>query len=160
MKPVIDSETKRIPIGFNGTAAGAISEITVVNALDIPTAADVDVKTGTVVKAVYVELWVIGDAAATGTFYSHVEKLPSGITKMTYSQSLSPNDYGNKKNILYSTQGLFPETGQNPVPIMRQWIKIPKGKQRFGLKDKIVVNIAATVAAIDWCGLLVYKRFN
>ncbi len=145
-------------------ASGAINNHNVVNAVIAPaTTLAGDVVQGAIVKAIYIERWIVGDqaAAASGTFLLAIDKVPAGATAMTFAQSANLGGYPNKKNILYTTQGIVSDIrdGSNPVPIIRGWIKIPKGKQRMGLGDRIVVNFSA-INAIRICGVSTYKEYT
>lgn len=120
---------------------------------------------GSVIKAVYIELWLLSDETEVSSYVLTVEKAIGAQGDPTFTQMTTLDAYVNKKNVLYSSQGLLAggsgsSTG-NPTPVLRQWIKIPKGKQRFGLFDRLKVNIAAIGAAdIEGCGLTIYKSYN
>ena len=99
-----------------------------------------EVSEGAIVKAVFIEIW-IENSANTGTFGLAVIKTPQGSAP-NYTNLSALGTYNNKKNVLFYSQGLPPNDGvSGPVPIIRQWIKIPKGKQRFGLGDRLYVAI-------------------
>ncbi len=115
---------------------------------------------GNVVKAVYLEYWVIG-TFSLGSFVVTVEKSPAGAGPPTFTELALLDSYQNKKNILYTTQGLMAEDNQNPTPVLRQWIKIPKGKQRFGLEDRLRINFASlTGEDLQFCGFTLYKSYS
>jgi len=134
-----------------------IVDVTVTPAGTSPT----DVIAGTTVKAVYVELWVGSTSNAHGTTVICLCKNQQNAgVSFANMQDLQNAPF--KKDIYYTTQGLTPDSNANPVPFIRQWIKIPKGKQRFGLGDTlnlIVANIDPTVE-IEYCGLVIYKAYN
>ncbi len=117
------------------------------------------VRIGSTIKAVYVEFWINADSSQLGSFQLTVEKLSSGQGNMSFIDAGQLHDYPNKKNIFYTTQGLAGDNNANPMPIVRQWIKIPKGKQRMGLGDIIAVNIAALESNITRCGLMIFKEY-
>ncbi len=117
-----------------------------------------EVEEGDLVKAVFIERWLTSDDATQSSFVLSVEKLPGNQPTMTFAQSIAMNTYPNKKNILYVTEGLVSPVAQNPTPVIRQWIGIPKGKQRMGLGDRILVNIAAIANGITFCGFNVFKE--
>jgi len=119
-----------------------------------------DVVEGSIVKAVYIEIWLMSDDAALSTFQLNVEKSSEQMSAMSFAQSILLHNYANKKNVLYSTQGLVGPSTSNPIPVIRTWIKIPKGKQRFGLGDKLKVNISAITNGLKWCGMFVYKEYQ
>ncbi len=144
-------------------ASGAILNVVVVDAIAKGAARSntFDVEEGAVIKAVYVEAWLKSDATAgnstqqTTTF----EKISSGQNTMTVTEALNLQAYENKKNILYTTQGVLGDLTTQAVPVIRQWIAIPKGKQRMGLSDRLVLNINVVGAAIDLCGNFIYKEY-
>ncbi len=137
----------------NGEAVSAVTVNAITNSQDI--------REGSVVKAIYVERWLIGNGAAgvNAQFNLTVEKKRALEADMTFAQSATLTAYPNKKNILYTTQGIVPSSdGGNTVPVIRQWIAIPKGKQRFGLDDEIMVNVAFTTAGTT-CGIEIFKEY-
>jgi len=143
---------------------GTIVVQDVVDAVAAPASATTsEVKQGSLVKAIYFERWMAADVSA-GVFVQFVltvEKLPSSVTEMTFTQSNNLSSYTNKKNILYTTQGILNASinGSQAVPVIRQYILIPKGKQRMGLGDRIVVNIAV-LQTMAVCGIETYKEYT
>ncbi len=122
-----------------------------------------DVKEGSIIKAVYLEVWAKGTGAADADTQMNfaVYKNPGGQNTMTYTDTLNMMAYDNKKNIFFVSQGVIGGVGGGQsVPIIRQWIKIPKGKQRFGVKDSLQFIIGTTGEAMQICGLAVYKEYQ
>ncbi len=120
-----------------------------------------DIVQGTVIKAIYIELWILGNSTAETSFVIMFEKSPGGQADPTFTEMSTLDAYPNKKNVLYCTQGLVGDNATNAVPVYRGWIKIPKGKQRFGLNDDFKINIASLGATgVDFCGLTIYKGYN
>ncbi len=117
-----------------------------------------EVEEGAIVKAVFVELWVTSDDTSGSSFVATLEKLPGSGGSMSYAESIDLFSYTNKKNILYTTMGLVGPNDEVPIPLIRQWFKIPKGKQRFGLGDKLVLNISAITNGLNYCGHALYKE--
>ncbi len=145
-------------------ATGVTQTLNVVDAVVAPATSNAfDVIQGAVIKAVFIELWLIGDGATDTTvqFTVTVEKRVANSAAITTSQQANLGGYPNKKNILYTTQGLLGPTidGQSSVPVIRGWQKIPKGKQRFGLDDKLAINITA-IGALRACGIFIYKEYR
>ena len=120
-----------------------------------------EVQEGAIVKAIYVELWIIG-ATLDQFFTITLSKDVSGITALTFAQMTDLNAWSNKKNILYTTQGLASNDGVgNPIAIIRQWFKIPKSKQRFGLGDAVRLSIASRGSDdIKYCGFATFKSYT
>ncbi len=106
------------------------------------------------------ELWVMAAGAQPGATTVIVEKLPGPATNISAGDMANLHDYNNKKNIFYTTQGLVGDSNTNPAPLIRQWIKIPKGKQRFGLNDRLNFTILGLVDDIEYCGLSIFKAYN
>ncbi len=120
------------------------------------------VKEGAIVSACYVELWLSQDSASTiGSYTVILEKVPGVGGTITAGDMAALHDYDNKKNIFFTGQGLLTPNDGGQVPVMRQWYKIPKSKQRFGLGDTLSVsyrNNNVTAIDINHCGLFVYKE--
>ncbi len=145
-------------------ASGAIVNDRIIDAVVAPANTKVDdVIEGAVIKAVYIERWILGEGAAAvpSQFTLTVEKLQGGQGFMTFTESQNLASYDNKKNILYTTQGIVGEAsvGASTVPILRTWILIPKGKQRFGLGDELVCNIGFVTSGRR-CGVETYKEYR
>ncbi len=121
-----------------------------------------DVVEGSIIKAVYLELWFKGNAVA-GTedkFQLIIEKVPAGQTAITFAQMNSLMGYENKKNILHSAQGVTGDLTTQALPIFRGWLKIPKGKQRFSIGDELRYAVSTTGATANNCGLCIFKEFK
>jgi len=122
-----------------------------------------EVVEGAVVKAVYLERWIGSNTGIepAGSVVMILEKAPAGVANPTFTEMTTLDAYANKKNILYTTQGIVASNTGNPIPFARQWFKIPKGKQRMGLEDEIRVTIAAIgTEDLSFCGMAVYKSYN
>ncbi len=121
-----------------------------------------DVVEGSIVKQVYIELWVKSFAGAgeDTKFQLVIEKLPVNANPITFTEMNNLMSYVNKKNILYTSQGVIGDLTTQSIPITRQWHSIPKGKQRFGLGDELVMTLSATAAVIQRCGLAIFKEWK
>ncbi len=157
MKPRVITIKHYVPNPIDTVIAAAIENIVFINAVANPTSA-IDVSEGSTISAVWVELWVLADAQNVGSTIITLEKKPANAPNMTTVNAANLFAYNNKKNILYTTQGLTSEQNANAVPIIRQWFKIPKGKQRFGLGDQMVLNISAAQEGVENCGMFIFKE--
>ncbi len=158
----INSIKHYVHIENASTATGAIRANVIVSAVSAPAVgANLEVKEGALVKAIFLEYWVKSEAAAnTDTkFQMMYEKVPSGQVSVTFAQMNNLGTYQNKKNVLYFTQGVLGDTNTDSVAIHRSWFLIPKGKQRMGLGDRIVVSLTATGTAVQNCGFTTYKEY-
>ncbi len=115
-------------------------------------------------KACYVEFWVSQDSASVvGSYTVILLKDPGGNAVPTTGNLAALHDYDNKKNILFTAQGLLTPNDGGQVPVLRGWYKIPKGKQRMGLGDTMRITIRnnnATAIDINFCGLVIYKEYT
>ena len=117
-----------------------------------------DVEEGAIISACFVEFWIVNEGNAPGQFVCALLKLPAGVDPPDATDMLNLQAYPNKKNILFTSQGVLQSGAVQAVPIIRNWYKIPKGKQRFGLGDRLVFMTQAVGEDIDRCGVSVYKE--
>ncbi len=161
MRPVITSKKHYTQQSLFAIAAAARSATVIVTAVKV---ADVsaanEVEDGSLVKAVYIEMWVTGDDAVQGSGIWALYKLPAGGASITAAELASLDSYDNKKNILHTGMGLFPPNTQNPMNLVKGWFKIPKGKQRFGLGDRLEFAILAQSDGVQACGFETYKEYT
>ncbi len=162
MRAPIRSEKHYVQMSLTTVAASTINTKVLIDAVKMADKSTVaQVLEGAVVKAVFVELWVLG-SSANATFIATLTKFPSGLAPFSTTDMAALGGADNKKNILYVTQGLASNDGiAAPLPVIRQWFKIPKSKQRFGLGDTLELQVFAQQAvAVDICGVAVYKEYT
>ncbi len=121
-----------------------------------------EVEEGGIVKAVFIEWWYKGNSADGGTvqFTTVLEKVPAGATSISVSELSNLMTYPNKKNILFTSQGVLGDLQTQAIPVIRNWFKIPKGKQRFGLGDRLILNVIPIGATMNNCGFSIYKEYK
>jgi len=162
VRPVIHSTKHYVQITLS-TAATVTRNVEVLATAVEGTAANLalEVVEGTLIKAIYLEIWAIG-GSSDEFFTAVVLKLPGGLGAPSFTNMTDLNSYPNKKNILYTTQGLASNDGiAMPLPLFKGWIKIPRGKQRMGLGDTISFIIASRGAdKITYCGFATYKEYS
>ncbi len=162
MRPIIHSVKHYVQFPIDQISTGARQIITLATAVESTLAnLSTEVPEGTLVKAVYVELW-LDNQSNLGESIVILEKTVAGQTPASFSNMGNLFAYENKKNILFTHQGLTSnDVGGNPVNIMRAWFKIPKGKQRMGLGDSIEIVIANVSANnLNRCGFAIYKEYS
>ncbi len=156
VRPTINSDKHYVHHAVSNVASGARTNINLIT-VDNQLAAVTDVRVGAIVKAIYVEMWIDGDTSSN-TVQGVVYKRPSGVAALTTTNFSNMTAYGNKKNVLEYHQGLNPASG-NMVALFRHWIKIPKGKQRFGIGDILSLAINSIGTEIHMCGFAVFKEY-
>ncbi len=161
MRAVINSEKRIVQHTLGNVLTGTVGNIPIVICLQDPASSSAtNVGPGTVVKAVYVELWILGAGAQIATFTAILHKLTSGADNPNSTDMGNLTGWANKKNILETHQGIAGDNNSNPIPHFRGWIKIPKGKQRFGLGDSLNISIKAISDEVEFCGVSIYKAYN
>ncbi len=162
MRPVIHSKKHYHQMTLSTVTTGAKVDNAIITSVETILAnLNNEVAEGAVVKACYVELWVIG--SVSNQFFTIVLAKQSGGTDVFSTTELA--DLGgadNKKNILFTSQGLASNDGiAAPIPVMRGWYKIPKSKQRFGLGDKLTLQVMSRGSDdIIFCGFATYKEYT
>ncbi len=159
MRPPIHSKKHYVQESLMTITAGAVDTNIMVNAIEQPVALP-DVVEGALVKAIFIERWVRTNDTAPGAFTAIVVKHNGGVNDPSAAEMAALGDWNNKKNILYTTQGLSNDTNSIATPFLRNWIKIPKGKQRMGLGDTIRLHIFAQALDQNVCGFATYKEYN
>ncbi len=162
MRPPIHSKKHYFQTSLTNVATGTVNTQQIIVTVEGPSADLVnEVVEGSVIKAVYLEMWGIG-SVSDQFFTAAVIKLQGGFGTPSVANMAALGDYPNKKNILYTTQGLASNDGiAGPYPLFKGWIKIPKGKQRFGLADQLIWILSSRGSAtITICGFATYKEYT
>ncbi len=162
MRPVIHSQKHYVQITRSSVSTVSNNNERLINAVAVSNKNLVDeVEEGATVKAVYVELWVL-DTGNDGSHIVILSKPPQDNAGPVFSNMNALGNYNNKKNILFTHQGLSPNDGVgDPQMVMRGWYKIPKSKQRFGLGDSLVLSITNnSLNDLDYCGFATYKEYT
>ncbi len=164
MRAPIHSKKHIFQISQSTVGQGLVVTTTFVAAAEGASTTPQGVEEGAIVKACYVEYWVSQDSASVvGSYTVILYKDPGGANIPTTAQVAALHDYDNKKNILFTAQGLLTPTDGGQVPVLRGWYKIPKGKQRMGLGDKLRITIRnnnASAIDINFCGLAIFKEYT
>jgi len=151
-----------VPYAIDGITTGTTQNIIIVSAVTLlATNLNNEVTEGNQVKACYFELW-LQNTGNLGEFIMVIEKVQDSQPGATFAEMASLMTYTNKKNILYTTQGLTSNDGvSGPVNVIRGWVKIPKGKQRFGFGDRLIMSIANVSANdLNRCGISIFKEYK
>jgi len=162
VRPMVHSVKHYVQYPIDQIGTGARQSIPIVTAVardDVNLANEIN--EGSSVKAVFFEMWFQNEGNL-GEFIMTITKDPDGGVGPSFGEMATLNDFSNKKNILYTTQGLTSNDGiSGPINIIRSFLRIPKSKQRFGLGDSINICIS-NVSANDLvrCGFSTYKEYS
>ncbi len=162
MRPIVHSKKHYVQVSLSTVANGAVANELLIQSIESGANDPFEVEQGAIVKAIYVEFWLTQASSSVGSFVGGVYKQPGTGLLMTAANAAALHDWDNKKNVFYTTQGLSPANTVQLQPVIKGWIKIPKGKQRFGLGDKFrffLRNLNAT-DDINYCGFATYKEYS
>ncbi len=164
MKPVIKTKKHIFQISQSTVSQAAVVNTIFLEAEEGTGTTPRVVEEGAIVKACYVEFWISQDSASVvGSYTCILAKIPGIGIVPTAADLAALHDWDNKKNIFFTAQGLLTPNDGGQVPILRGWYKIPKGKQRFGLNDRMVVSLRnnnATAIDQNFCGVCIFKEMT
>ncbi len=162
MRPIIHSVKHIVQVPLSAITTASRENILIASAVE-GTVANLatEVPEGTIIKAVHVEMWVDNDSGG-GHHIAILEKVPNNVNGANFADMGNLFAYTNKKNILFTEQGITPNDGvSSPLPIANQWFKIPKGKQRMGLGDRLVLTLSNVSSQnLNRCGTFIYKEYS
>ncbi len=164
MRPVIHSVKHYVQMSRFAVPTVSLVSQDLVNTVKAtgPTIGAVDeVVEGAIVKACYIELWALDDGN-DGSEVVILTKTGLDSSGPTFTEANALGNYNEKKNVLFVHQGLTSNDGiTSPILVMRGWYKIPKSKQRFGIGDKLTLNMANNgLNSINYCGFATYKEYT
>ncbi len=160
MKAPIHSRKHYVQQTLTTVLAGTSNNLQPIFAVNATLAnSNFEVAEGAIIKAVFVEMWARGAETSPGSVLLTIVKTPDSQTP-TFTDMTNLDAYTNKKNVLYHTQGLTNDGAADAIPFIRQWFKIPKSKQRFGLGDSLFVVTSAQALDTNICGFVTYKEYS
>ncbi len=162
VRPMVHSQKHYVQQSIATVTGSAKLDITLVDAVSVGNKNLVtEVEEGNSIKAIFLEMWIRGGEAAAGSGICALYKNPGGSTPFTTTELAAMGTAENKKNVLFFQQGLFNDQDADAISVARQWFKIPKSKQRFGLGDRLIFTVFAQ-GAIDLhvCGFTTYKEYS
>ncbi len=163
MRPIIQSTKHYVQFPIDQITTATRQAIVLVEAVESTVAnAATEVVEGAIVKAIYIELWLQNSANLGEEIVVVFKDVVGGAGAPNFAEMSALFTFKNKKNILFTHQGLSSNDGVgNPIPVIRSWIKIPKGKQRMGLGDRITMSIANVSSNdLNRCGFSIYKEYT
>jgi len=163
MKAVINSVKHIVQKSLDLITEQTVQNIPVAITVTTEPTTPASVVVGSIIKAIYLEYWLLGEGSQPTTATWSLEKLPNSGTPMSQVDSQNLHDYPNKANLFKIGQGIVGDANANPIPVVREWITIPKGKQRMAQGDLWNFNISAVgeaQAGVEICGLAIYKEYQ
>ncbi len=146
-------------------AAGAVNSIAIADATDTPSlAATASVETGSKVNGIYLRVEIASNEAislgAIPNVYMYVAKNPGNNVTLPTANAVGSND--NKRFVLHQEMSMIENKGQgsNARTLFNGVIVIPKGMQRFGPDDALILNILCPALDTVQCVQCHYKEFR
>ncbi len=143
-----------------------IISVVLVQASDTPVIGSVtQVITGAKVHGIYLHVEV-SHTSGTGrpNIYMMIFKNPGGNLSNGSFVPKGEGAFDNKKFVMHQEMILMSGDAGNglPRPLFNGVIKIPRGYNRFGPGDQLVMNIVTGTAGVvaDWCLQCHYKEFR
>ncbi len=161
VRPMVHSTKHYVQHSIGTVVVGTNEDATI--ALSVPVSDKntvAEVEEGSTIKAVYCELWIRSAATAAASFTFILCKRPSNVAVPSDADMAALGDWDNKKNILFTAQGLINDVDSTALNLYRGWIKIPKGKQRMGLGDRISWHLRTVGQSLNFCGFETYKEYQ
>ncbi len=119
-----------------------------------------EVDEGNSIKAIYVELWARAGSTTPSSGQMIIYKSPSDTSNPNTTDMAALGDWDGKKNIFYTTMGLFNDQDADAIALYKGWLKIPKGKQRMGLGDELKISVFTPTIDLQICGFATYKEYS
>ncbi len=156
---IIDSVKHEIRYSALLANGGSTKEVVIAAAVNVP-AADNEVKTGSLIKAIFFENNYNAEGNLTILFDWAIYKLKSGQPTTIFDPAI-PNEPTRSQVFLWGME--MPAGINNSSSIKRiGTLLIPKGKQRMSEGDQwiLVFRSTAGVAQEDACGHFIYKEYR
>ncbi len=161
VRPMVHSTKHYVQFSIATVVGGTPLQLIVANAVAVSAKDQVDeVEEGSTIKAVYAELWLRSSSATPSSGQAIFFKESSDTSPPTAIEMAALGDWDNKKNILYTTMGLFNDNDADAIAIFKGWLKIPKGKQRMGLGDSLRWSVFCPTIDCNICGFATYKEYT
>ncbi len=160
VRPIIHSIKHIVQFSIATVTGGAVNHLVVIASVaDLPNTV-AEVKEGSIVKAVYIELWIRAGSTTPSSGQLIIYKKTGDQSNPSTTDMAALGNWDNKKNIFYTTMGLYNDQDADATLAFKGWVKIPKGKQRFGLGDRIQISIFTPTIDLQTCGFSVYKEYT
>ena len=161
VRPMVHSTKHYVQFSISTVTGGAVVVLSVAKAVEVG-AKDLvsEVEEGSSVKAIYVELWARAGSTTPSSGQMIIFKRQSDATNPTATEMAALGAWDNKRNIFYTTMGLFNDQDADAIALFKGWIKIPRGKQRMGLGDDINIAVFTPTIDLQICGFSTYKEYS
>ncbi len=158
---IIDSVKHEVRYVDLLATGGSVKIVTIAKAKNTPDiSSDEQVKTGSVIKAIFFENHYNTEGNVTGVFDWAIQKAKSGQTFSSFDPAI-PNLPTRSQKFLWGME--MPAGINNSSAVKRiGTLLIPKGKQRMSEDDAWILTYRSSVGAgqEDACGHFIYKEYR
>ncbi len=161
VRPIVHSTKHYVQHSLATATGGAVLNGQIAVAVDVGAKnIPAECEEGNSIKAIYVENWIRAGSTTPSSGQFIIYKKGGDTTNPSATDMANLHDWDNKKNIFYTTMGLFNDQNAAAIPVAKEWFKVPKGKQRMGLGDSL--NWAFFCPTIDChsCGFETFKEYS
>ncbi len=161
VRPMVHSTKHYVQQSIGTTVVGTPTQTDIAVGVAVPDKNNVtEVEEGSTVKAIYLEMWLRSAATAGSSFVFIIYKTTDEAAPATDAELAALGSYTNKRNVLFTSEGLLNDVDADAMSVHRGWVKIPKGKQRMALGDHLRWSLRAVGQSINFCGFQTYKEYQ
>ncbi len=153
-RPIIHTRKEIVDSVLLGVAAGTTTVVSLASVVNDYTGAVGTVETGSKIKFIYLFVQII---SATGTANNdfYIQKSPFGVPFPTPGATGGDTS---RKYILHEEKGIPGNAADGAYPLtFKGVVKIPRGRQRFGEGDVLVLVLRGAVDIHNICVKSIYK---
>ncbi len=137
-------------------SAGVITTVDLMTVVNDYAGGAIEVPVGAVVRGVYL-FFQIQPQTLKVAIEAYVAKVPPGLTLPV--PGATGGDSG-RRFILHEEKGIpGPSNNGSPPSTFRGYVKLPRGRQRVGESDRLVLRVSSA-GAYDMCAKAIYKWYS
>ncbi len=158
---MVHSEKHYVQFSISTVTGGQADTLTLADAVSIDQKNAVsEVVEGNSIKAIFLELWARAGSTTPASGQMVVYKQIADSSNPSTTDMAALGTWDNKRNIFYTTMGLFNDQDADAIALFKGWIKIPKGKQRMALGDSLKLTVFSPTIDLQICGFVTYKEYS
>jgi len=161
VRPMVHSHKHYVQFSISTVIGGAADTLTIARSVAVQSKDSVEeVEEGSSLKAVYVELWARAGSTTPASGQMIIYKQIADASDPSTADMAALGTWDNKRNIFYTTMGLFNDQDADAIALFKGWVKIPKGKQRMALGDEMKITVFSPTIDLQICGFSTYKEYK
>ena len=122
---MVHSTKHYVQTSISTIVGGAVLSIDLIHAVSVDAKNDPDeVEEGNSVKAIYLEYWIRAGSTTPSSGQMVIYKSSADTTPPLAADMAALDSWDNKKNVLYTTMGLYNDQDADAIAIYKGWLKI------------------------------------